>query len=92
MTELQTIIMAIPVLFITTLVQLFKLLGMPSKYSPHAAFGLAIIFGTLFLWKAEATQAIVGVIMYGLGAVGLWEVGGKKIMPPDVKEPIVSEN
>lgn len=93
MTELQTIIMAIPVLFITTLVQLFKLLGMNSKYAPHCAFGLAVLFGGLFYWNADFTQTIVGVLMYGLGAVGLWEVGGKKVMSDEENpKPIVSDN
>lgn len=95
MNELQTIIMAIPIIFITTLVQLFKLLGMPSKYSPLVAFILALFFGGLFFWNATVAQTIVGVLMYGLGAVGLWEVGGKKIMPPEEEKeqvPIASEN
>jgi len=93
MNDLQTIIMAIPVLFITTLVQLFKLLGMDSKYSPLAAFGLAVIFGGMLYWNADVTNTIVGILMYGLGAVGLWEVGGKKIMPNEkTVEPVVSDN
>lgn len=93
MNEVQTIVMAVPIILITTLVQLFKLLGMPSKYAPHAAFGLALILGALFFWNADVTQTIVGVLMYGLGAVGLWEVGGKKIMPEEkVVEPIISDN
>lgn len=90
---LQTIIIAIPVVFITSFVELLKLLGMPSKYAQLMAFLLAIILGILFYWNASLTNTIVGILMYGLAAVGLWEVGGKKVVPKEEAEaPIVSEN
>lgn len=69
----------VPVLLITGLVQILKeSLGLPSKYVQIAVFTLAVIFGVLFYISSSLTEVVVSVCGYGLMAIGLWEVGGKK--------------
>lgn len=75
----MTIATLVPILFITALVQFMKEgLGLPSKYAQIAAFGLAVVFGVLFYISSSITETVVAILGYGLAAVGLWEVAGKK--------------
>lgn len=87
MSEIQPIIQAIPILFITSAVQLMKMLGLQSKYAQLASFILAIFFASLFYFNTSITQTIITILTYGFSAVGLWEVGGKKIVPSDLTPP-----
>lgn len=73
---LQTLLLLIPIPLITAVVQLFKEVGMPSKYAKLAAFVLAMMFATLATVNNGFTQILVAILQYALGAIGLWELAG----------------
>lgn len=71
---IDQILLAVPVLFITGLVQFLKESGMPSKYAQLAALFFSLVFGVLALWNASLTEHLVAILEYALGSIGLWEV------------------
>lgn len=88
MDEFQIITKAVPILFITTLVQFLKqVFNLPSRYAQLAVFFFALIFATLFYWNADITTGLIAVLTYSLGAVGLWEVGGKPLIQSQESDP-----
>jgi hypothetical protein len=67
------------VALIAVLVQVIKGVGLKGKYAPLAAIALGIAYTTL---SADAITFIIILngIASGLASVGLYEIGGKKVL------------
>jgi L-cystine uptake protein TcyP (sodium:dicarboxylate symporter family) len=59
-------------------VELFKRIGLPAKYSPLVAVALGLIVGVVYLDASLKERVLVG-IMFGLSASGLYS-GTKNIV------------
>ena len=58
---------------ILALVQAFKMIGLPSKYSPIASIGLGVIVSFLFRSELDTmAHTILAGVIYGLSASGLY--------------------
>lgn len=66
---------------ITGLVQLFKMAGLKSKYSPFIAVILGILFG-LFYFSSNIKEGILIGLVVGLSASGLYS-GSKNMIEKD---------
>lgn len=69
---------------ITGLVQLFKMAGLKTKYSPFLAVLLGILFGVFYFSSSIKEGVLVGLVL-GLSASGLYS-GSKNMMEKEKKD------
>ena len=74
--ELMTLI---PIALIMGLVELAKLLGLPSGWEKVTGFCLAIILGGVFYWNKDIGEIITTMLIFALSATGLYEYGVKSL-------------
>lgn len=75
---------AVIIPLILGVVEVFKRLGMPSKFSPLVSLVLGILFGIFYL-SAPLKEGILVGIMLGLSASGLYS-GTKNLKEKEKKE------
>lgn len=66
---------------ITALVQVFKGLGLPSKFAPLGAVALGVLYFVFSVGVDAVTiQVVVNGIATGLASVGLYSIGGETVL------------
>lgn len=64
---------------VTILVNMIKVTGVSKKFYPLISLGLGIIFGFIFITDGDWRNKLMGGIVIGIGASGLYSNGKEMI-------------